>query len=102
MKAFLVILSAATIILLTACDEESPTSTSFSNGSRSIKLYNLNNNSVSNIKNVNGVVYDCIYSDSTFFIYGTYRNDLPELNVSNIFTSSYYGNRMGRNSRGNR
>jgi hypothetical protein len=94
MKAFLVILSAATIILLTACDEESPTSTSFSNGSRSIKLYNLNDNSVSNIKNVNGVVYDCIYSDSTFFIYGTYRNDLPELNVSNIFTSSYYGNRI--------
>lgn len=94
MKTLLVILSAASIIFLSSCDEESPTSTNFSNGSRSIKLYNLNNNLVSTIKNVNGIVYDCIYSDSTFFIYGTYRNDLPELNVSNIFTYSYYGNRI--------
>jgi len=92
MKALLVILSAVAIIFLTTCDEESPTSANFSNGYRSIKLYNLNNNSVSNIKNMSGVVYDCIYTDSTFFIYGTYRNDLPELSVNNIFMNPYYSN----------
>jgi hypothetical protein len=94
MRTLTFILSAAAILFFTTC-EESPTSPNFSNGFRSIKLLNLNNNSVSTIKDVKGIVYDCIYADSTFFSYATNYRDLTELNLCNLNThyinKNYFG-----------
>jgi hypothetical protein len=90
MKTLIFILSVAAILFLTTCEED-PTSPNFSNGYRSIKLINLNNNSVSKIKDVKGIVYDCIYADSAFFTYATNYHDLTELNLCNLNT--YYVNK---------
>jgi hypothetical protein len=87
MKTLIFILSTAAIFFLTTCDEESPTTTSFSNGLRSIKLYDLNSNSVKKINDVYNVVYDCVYPDSNYFTYATYYRDLAELVVRNIHHS---------------
>jgi hypothetical protein len=98
MRTLIFILSATAILFLTTCDEENPTGPNYSNGIRSIWLYSLNNNAFSKIQDVGGPVYDCIYVDSTFFIYGTYHGSLAELSISNIFKYSYYGNRIYFNS----
>ena len=60
MRTLTLILSAVAILFFTTCDEESPTGPNFSNGLRSINLYNLNSNSISKIEDVNNVVYDCV------------------------------------------
>lgn len=91
MRTLTFILSAAAILFLTTCEED-PTSPNFSNGYRSIKLINLNNNAVSKIKDVKGIVYDCIYNDSTFFTYATNYHGLTELNLYNLNT--HYVNKI--------
>jgi dipeptidyl aminopeptidase/acylaminoacyl peptidase len=88
MRTLIFILSAAAILFLTNCEED-PTSSNFSNGLRSIKLYNLNSNSVSKIEDVNNVVYDCVYKDSAYFAYSTFYHAIGELVARNLY--SYYG-----------
>ena len=89
MRALVLILSAVAILLFTTCEEESPTSPNFSNGLRSINLYNLNSNSISKIEDLNNVVYDCVYKDSSNFAYATFYHAIGELVARNLY--SYYG-----------
>lgn len=88
MRTLVFILSAAAILFLISCEEE-PISANFSNGLRSIKLYNMNSNSVSKIEDVKNVVYDCIYKDSSNFAYATFYHAVGELVARNLY--SYYG-----------
>ncbi|HSW53620.1 MAG TPA: hypothetical protein VLH59_00905 [Ignavibacteriaceae bacterium] len=88
MKTLIFILSVAAILFLTTCEED-PTSSNFSNGLRSIKLFNLNDNSVSKIEDVNNVVYDCVYRDSSNFAYATFYHAIGVLVARNLY--SYYG-----------
>src|SRR4030066_876035 len=88
MRTLIFILSAAAILFLTTCEED-PTSANFSNGLRSIKLFNLNDNSVSKIEDVNNVVYDCVFIDSTNFAYATFYHAIGVLVARNF--QSYYG-----------
>ena len=87
MRTLAFILSAVAILFLISCEED-PTSANFSNGLRSIKLYNLNSNSVSKIEDVNNVVYDCVYKDSAYFAYSTFYHAIGELVARNLY--SYY------------
>jgi hypothetical protein len=88
MRTLVFILSAAAILLFTTCEED-PTSANFSNGLRSIKLYKLNSNSVSKIEDVNNVVYDCVYRDSSNFAYATFYHAVGVLVARNLY--SYFG-----------
>jgi len=87
MRTLVFILSAATILFLTTCEED-PTSANFSNGLRSIKLFNLSDNSITKIEDVNNVVYECIYIDSANFAYSTFYHALGELIMRDL--RSYY------------
>ena len=87
MRTLVFILSAAAILFLTTCEED-PTSSNFSNGLRSIKLYNLSSNSISKIEDVNNVVYDCVYKDSSNFAYATFYHSVGVLVARNL--CSYY------------
>jgi len=88
MRTLVFILSAAAILLFTTCEED-PTSANFSNGLRSIKLFNLSDNSTTKIEDVNNVVYDCVFVDSTNFAYATFYHSLGVLVARNLY--SYYG-----------
>ncbi|GJQ41143.1 MAG: hypothetical protein HND39_06925 [Ignavibacteriota bacterium] len=88
MRTINFILSAAAVLFLMSCEED-PTSANFSNGLRSIKLYNLNSNSVSKIEDVNNVVYDCVFKDSSNFVYATFYHAVGELVARNLY--SHYG-----------
>lgn len=90
MKTLIFILSATAILLLTTCDDESPTSSNFSNGLRTINLYNVSSGEISKIVSVSNVVYDCLYPDSTYFAYATFYRDLSELAVRNLKSHYYY------------
>lgn len=91
MKALVLILSAAAILFLTTCEEESPTTTNFDNALRTIKLLNLNDYSVKNIESTNDRIYSCFFEDSSLLVYSETYHNLVELNIRDlIIPSNYY------------
>lgn len=90
MRTLIFILSAISFLLFTTCDEENPISANFSNGLRSIKLYNLDNKAVNKIQDINSPVYDCVFVDSTYFSYASFYSGLAELIVRDLRSYNYY------------
>ena len=90
MRTLVFILSAAAILFLTTCEEESPTTTNFDNALRTIKLLNLNDNSVENAVSVSSNIYECLFVDSTLLVYSTRYNSLGELVQRDLSTYNDY------------
>jgi hypothetical protein len=88
MKSLLVILSAAAIILLTACDEETPTNPSNSDNLRSINVFDLNSRSIIKTINHYNPVRDIVFYNNSTFIY------VQGFGVNDGWNGTAYGNKI--------
>ena len=75
MKTLVFILSAAAILLFTTCEEDSPMYEDHIEKARTIKIFNLNDNSIEKMWNVYGDLYDHIVLDRNTITYSTYYTD---------------------------
>ena len=78
MKTLVFILSAAAMLFLTTCDEESPTAPNYENSLRAIKMFDLKINSEKKLVSVYKQVRSCVLLDTTKLIYSTVFEDGDE------------------------
>jgi len=75
MRTLVFILSAAAILLLISCEEDNPVYEDHIARARTIKIFNMSDNSTEKIWNVYGDLYDRIVLDGNTITYSTYYTD---------------------------